>query len=109
MLLQTEFTNEPKASGLSIPDCRRVFRTRRKVSWVTSWISSGARSRDCSLMASSSPKYNEIALGFGVAMDEPAHVFGIEALTLHYDRYYTSKHRPAREKGFAHRPPNLCG
>jgi hypothetical protein len=51
---------------------------------------------------------NEIALGFGVAMDEPAHVFGIEALTLHYDRYYTSKHRPAREKGFAHRPPNLC-
>src|ERR1039458_9391128 len=40
-----------------MPDWPRVRRTRRKVSWVTSLISSGARSRERSLMASSSPKY----------------------------------------------------
>src|ERR1035441_8444441 len=57
MLVQTEFTKAPRASGISMPDWPRVRRTRRKVSWVTSLISSGARSRERSLMASSSPKY----------------------------------------------------
>jgi hypothetical protein len=40
---------------------------------------------------------DEIALGFGVGMDEPAHIFRIEALTLHNDRYYTGMRRPTRE------------
>ncbi len=34
---------------------------------------------------------DEITFDFGVGMGEPAHVFGIETLSLHNDRYYTAR------------------